>query len=102
MGEATGDCHGWGDGFGLRAGLRVANHYLHRLREPPRLGTLSTAHAHASTLQCAYRVGRGISSTGHRDRPWDHPESVVESKTCFRNETVLHETSRLGHVMLHA
>ena len=86
--------HGWGDDLGLRAILGVANPRLHRLCQPPRLGTLSTAHAHASTLQCGNRVGRGISSNGRSGGPWDHPGRVVESKTCFRNETVMRRASR--------
>ena len=95
MGEATGDCHGWGDGFGLCASLRVPNPRLHRLREPPRIRTLSTDYVHGQAIQHANRNGRGVSSNGRSGGPSFHPKSVVESKTCFRNETVLHETSRL-------
>jgi hypothetical protein len=87
--------HGWGDDLGLRAILGVANPRLHCLREPPRIRTLSTAHSHASTLQRGNRIGRGLSSTGRSGGPWGHPGSVVESKTCFRNETVMRRASRL-------
>ena len=79
MGEATGDCHGWGDGFGLRASLRVPNPRLHRLHEPPRIRTLSTDYVHGQAIQHANRNGRGVSSNGRSGGPSFHPKSVVES-----------------------